>query len=349
MDNNSRKGIKDKKHLKNLDMEKLQELIDSGKEYNYSKFCPMLGLEKLNSHSKESQLKALEIICEYEKVGTKYKFLRLREDDEIVLYDDRAKYLPFIGTFMYQLFMEKEKAGECVNGLYYITTPQALQELGMVNRNYTYLHNHKNKWEYRDIAYRNHKEDFNKYEINSFMDITYRQILRPIIRDSFRLIDNQYGVAVQRAYKCYCIVGENRIYSNHLVTSKIGQQITWIARDALEEIGVDSMDKLYVMKASTIRKYYDLCNKLCKERLNYDGFCQCYAISAKPNSVGAVYNWNKEAIRRELNKRIVERIKTAKSLGKLRGDSKDNLINAVIYLQASYDFEKEYKLIMEDE
>ena len=346
---NNRKGIKDKKHLNNLNIEKLKELIDSGKEYSYAKFCPMIGLEKLIGNSKESQLKALEIICEYEKVGTKYKFLRLRKEDEIVLYDDKAKYLPFIGTFMYQLFMEKEKAGECTDGLYYITTPQVLKEIGMVNRNYTYLHNYKNKWEYRNIAYQNHKEDFSKHEINAFMDITYRQILRPIIRDSFKLIDNQYGVAVQRAYKCYCIVGESRIYSNHLVTSKIGQQITWIARDALEEIGVDSMDKLYVMKASIIRKYYDLCNKLCKERLNFDGFCQCYAISAKPNSVGAIYNWNKEVIRRELNKRIIERIKTAKSLGGLRDNSKNNLIDAVISLDTNYDFEAEYNIDKEEE
>lgn len=346
---NSRKGIKDKKHLNNLNIEKLKELIDSGKEYSYAKFCPMIGLERLQGTSKDSQLKSLEIICEYEKVGTKYKFLRLRKEDEIVLYDDKAKYLPFIGTFMYQLFMEKERAGECTDGLYYITTPQVLKEIGMVNRNYTYLHNHKNKWEYRNITYQNHKEDFSKHEINAFMDITYRQILRPIIRDSFKLIDNQYGVAVQRAYKCYCIVGESRIYSNHLVTSKIGQQITWIARDALEEIGVDSMDKLYVMKASIIRKYYDLCNKLCKERLNFDGFCQCYAISAKPNSVGAIYNWNKEAIRRELNKRIIERIKTAKSLGGLRDNSKNNLIDAVISLDTDYDFEAEYNINKEEE
>lgn len=50
---NSRKGIEDKTHIENLDIEKLQKLIDSKRDYRYSEFCPMIGLPKLQGNGVE--------------------------------------------------------------------------------------------------------------------------------------------------------------------------------------------------------------------------------------------------------------------------------------------------------
>lgn len=337
----SRKGIKDKSPLENLDKEKLQELIDSGREYSYAKFCPIIGLQRLTSNSKEKQLKELESICEIEKNGTKYRFVRMRDEDEIVLFNERTKYLPFIGNLLSEIILEKIEMGECENGIYYLTTPQSLEVLGMVNQNFLLFHNNNRKWEYKTEAVKNHRDDFSMRDINTFMSITYSHILKPIIRDSFRSIDNQYGIVIQRAYKCFIKDGDTTIVQNFLATSKTGQKITAIAGKALETIGIGSMDKLFLQKQSVIKEYYSICNIMCKEQLGYDRFCQCYAISINEERLNKIYNWSRWAMKKELNRRAVGRIKSAKQLKDMATNSRDNLINAVIELNTRYDFREE--------
>lgn len=337
----SRKGIRDKCHLENLNKEKLQELIDSDKDYSYAKFCPMLGLQRLTSNSKEKQLKELEAICEIEKNGTKYRFIRMRNEDEIILFNERVKYLPFIGNLLSEIILEKIERGECENGIYYLTTPQSLEILGMVNQNFLLFHNNSRKWEYKTSVAKNHRDDFSMKDINTFMTLTYSHILKPIIRDAFRSIDNQYGIVIQRAYKCFIKNDDGVMVRNFLATSKTGQKITTIAGKALEMIGIGSMDKLFLQKQSVIKEYYSICNIMCKEQLGYDKFCQCYAISINEERLNKIYNWSKWAMKKELNKRAVERIKSAKQLKDMPINSRDNLINAVIEIDTKYDFKKE--------
>lgn len=344
MNNNSRKGIKDKNHLENLDKVKLQELIDSNKEYSYAKFIPMIGLERLRGNAKESQMKKLETICKYKKIGTKYKFLRMRRNDEIVVYNNKEKYLTFIGTIMVQIVLDKQKKNECDNGLYYMTTPQMLLELGMVNQNFSCFHNNKHKWAYKKIVQEKHPDDFSMFEINIFMSNVYAKILQPIIRDSLKVLGDKYGVSVQKAYKCYKHKDNGFIeYSNHLADGKVGEQIEEIINKSLESVGIKSIDRIYVSKPETIRKYYESCNEMCKDILGYDGFCQCYAFSIDKEVNNGGYNWSKEAIRHELNKRVIERIESAKMLYMLRIKSRNNLVDAVISLDTRYDFDSEYR------
>ena len=337
----SRKGVKNKCRIEKLDKEKLQELIDSGCEYSYAKFCPILGLDRFTGNVKEKQLKELEAICEIEKNGTKYRFVRMRDEDEIILFNERAKYLPFIGNLLSEIILEKIKDGECENGIYYLTTPQSLEILGMVNKNFLLFHNNNRKWEYKTEAAKNHVDDFSMKDINTFMSITYSHILKPIIRDSFRSIDNQYGIVIQRAYKCFIKDDDITIVQNFLATSKTGQKITAIAGKALEMIGIGSMDKLFLQKQSVIKEYYSICNIMCKEQLGYDMFCQCYAISINEERLTKIYNWSRWAMKKELNRRAVERIESAKQLKHMTINSRDNLINAVIDLNTKYNF-KDY-------
>lgn len=339
----SRKGIKNKCHIENLDREKLQDLIDSGKEYSYAKFCPIIGLDRLTGNAKERQLKDLETICEIQKNKSKYLFVRMRNEDEIVLFNERAKYLPFIGNLLTEIILEKIENGECENGIYYLTTPQSLEMFGLVNQNFMLLHNNSHKWQYRTNAVKNHNNDFSMKDVNTFMTIAYSNILKPIIRDSFRAIDNQYGIVIQRAYKCFIKNDEGVIIKNYLATSKTGQKITGIAGKTLEMIGISSMDKLFLQKQSVIREYYSICNIMCKEQLGYDMFCQCYAISINEERLNKIYNWSRWAMKKELNRRAVERIESAKQLKHMTINSRDNLVNAVIDLDTRYNFEEELK------
>lgn len=339
----SRKGIKDKCRIENIDLDKLQKLIDSKHTYRYVEFCSLLGLEKLQGNSKIKQLSELNAICEYEKEGTKFRFIRIRSQNEIVLYDARSKYIPFIECILIDMLLDKIEKGECHNGIYYITTPQSLLRLGMVNENFLLFHSNEQKWEYRRAVAKYHHEDFTVKEINDFMSTTYRHILKPIVRDSYKSLDNKRGLMIQRGYKLF-LQGEDksRTYRNVLSSSREGQVLTNISGKVLEQLGISSMDKLYTHSADIINQFYATCDELCKQELGYDGFYDCYALSINQERLEKIYNWNLCSAQQVLNNKMVERIGEAKQLNRLTGQSRKNLINAVINLETDYDFQGDY-------
>lgn len=344
----SRKGIKDKCHIKNLDRDKLQELIDSGREYRYTEFCPKIGLERLQGDSKIKQLNELGAICEYEKNKTKFKFIKLRSEDEIILYNERSKYVPLIEYLLIEFLLDKNERGECHDGIYYITTPQSLLQLGMVNSNFTLLHSSPHKWECKNAAVKYHHTDFSMRDINTFMTIAYRNILKPIVRDSFKSIDNKRGVTIQRGYKVFMQVDGMRSYRNILVTSREGQMLTNITAQAMEQVGIESMNNLYAMPMDKIKLYYATCDRLCKEQVGYDGFYDCYALSINEERLKKIRNWSYDSAQRELNKRTIGRVETAKQLERMSTKSKNNLIDAVIDIETQYNFQSDYERFVDE-
>lgn len=340
---NSRKNIKDKNRLEGLNCEALRQLVNSEKEYSYVQFCPMIGIQKQSGNSKEKQLKDLNAICEIKKHGTKYQFVRMRTPDEIVLYTERAKYLPFIANILIEIILERMRSDKYGNKIYYLTTTQILHSLGMVNQNFLLFQSDRHKWEYKQIAVKNHKDDFTIKEINTFMYTTYSDILKPIVRNAFKSIDDHYGVVIQRAYKCFTKYNDETIVQNFLATSKIGIEIGEIAGKALEMVGVESMSQLFKQKKNVIEEYYKICNVLCKEHLGFDKFCQCYAISIHEERLNKIYNWSQHVMKKELNKRTIEKIRNAdiKKFKDMTIKGRDNLINAVIEIDTSYNFKQE--------
>lgn len=344
----SRKGIKDKCHIENLDRDKLQELIDSGREYRYTEFCPKIGLERLQGDSKIKQLNELGAICEYEKNKTKFKFIKMRSEEEIVLYNERSKYIPIIEYLLIEFLLDKNERGECEGGIYYFTTPQSLLQLGMVNENFALIHSSPHKWECKNAAVKYHHTDFNMRDINTFMTITYRNILKPIIRDSFKSIDNKRGIIIQRGYKVFLQTDDMRSYRNILVTSREGQMLTSITAQAMEEVGIESMDTLYTMPTEKIKLYYSTCDRLCKEQVGYDGFYDCYALSINEERLRKIHNWNYYSAQKELNRRTIGRVETAKQLEQMSTKSKNNLIDAVIDIETQYNFQSDYERFMDE-
>lgn len=337
-----RKGVKDKCHIENLDIDKLQKLIDSKRDYRYSEFCPMIGLQRLQGDSKIKQLAELGAICEYEKNKTRFKFIRLRTEDEIILYNERSKYTPLMECMLMELLLEKIDKGECEKGIFYMTTPQVLRTMRMVNDNFILLHSSPIKWAYKTAAIQSHT-GFNMRDINIFMSITYRNILKPIVRDSFKSIDNKRGIMIQRGYKVFNVVNGVRVYNNILATSKLGQELTAITGKALEEAGIESIDKLFYKPMRQIKDFYAICDALCQQRLGYDGFYDCYALSISEERLKRVYHWNLESVQREMNKRVIDRVDNAKQLDKLTTISKKTLIGAVIDIESQYDFQYDYE------
>ncbi len=326
-------------HLYNLNIEGLVNLIKQEKEISYSKFCPLIGLEPMKGNSKKSQLKALEQICEYEKVGTKFKFIRLRDEGELSLGSSNTKYSGLIEDILATYLINQDQ------DIVFFTTLELIDFLGLANKNYLFIKNEHDKWYKRNAIRESCKDDFSMKELNTFLNNAYHVILKPIIRNAIKSMDNKRSVRIQNAYKGFIIDDkENRKYYNILSSQEDGMKFTSITAKILKDCGYDNIQQVHLRGKDTINEFYKMCNILCKETTNYDGYYDCYAIILNREGLGYYRNQNIDSLKYELNKRIVKRFLIQKDMRKtIAAESQENLIEAFIRTDSKYNFQQDYE------
>ena len=114
---------KDKSRIETLNIKNLYKLINDDRLYGYREFCRILEIPILNagSASQQKQLRELNMICEYEKDGNKYRFIKIRSEDELVFYNERAIYAPLIKYIISEKFLTNECKDMMIDGILYIT------------------------------------------------------------------------------------------------------------------------------------------------------------------------------------------------------------------------------------
>lgn len=331
-------------HLTTLNIDELKKLVESKEEISYAKFCPLINLPPLTGASKRSQLKALNEVCEYEKNGTKFKFLRIRDDDEIVVGRENVKYAKLIEDILSNYLLEQKE------DIVFFTPLELIRFLGIINVNYTFIKGKHEKWYKKNAVGKFHKNDFSIREMNFFLKTAYTAILKPIIRSAIKAMDGKRLVRVQAAYSAY-IVRENgnRQYVNILQTQADGKKMSAITAQVLREFKYESIQYVYFKGKKEVDDFYKRCNELCKEKTQYDGYYDCYAIILNKEGLGYHQKKNIDALRYELNKRIVDTfIKNQKMREKLPAQKHENLIDAFIRIDTKYDLQQDYLIYKSD-
>lgn len=338
------KGSKSESHLEDLNKDKLNELIESNQLYGYREFCRILGIKILpsGSTSQFKQLKELSMICEYEKQNRKYDFIRMRTKDEIILYNERAIYSPLIEYIVSEKFCTTECREKMEDGILYLSMPELLTWTGMVNENYNIMRREFRNYQTRlAVHFINHQYGGNMLNVGdmkTFLNVSYQDILKPIMRDALKSMDNRKSITIQRGYKLFKEDDKGWVtYKNVLATSDEGKEILHICSDVFSELGIKKVQELYGSKRNLSPVYYDRCNELCAERMGYDGFYDCYAIIV--DQIRTAHNM--DILLEELNKRIRERIRSSKHLNALSVNSKETMIDSVIDLKTEYNFKND--------
>lgn len=331
-------------HLTTLNIEGLKKLVESKEEISYAKFCPLINLPLLTGASKRSQLKALNEVCEYEKNGTKFKFLRIRDNDEIVVGRENVKYAKLIEDILSNYLLEQKE------DIVFFTSLELIRFLGIINVNYTFIKGKHEKWYKKNAVEKFHKDDFSIREMNFFLKTAYTAILKPIIRSAIKAMDGKRLVRVQAAYSAY-IVRENgnRQYVNILQTQEDGKKLSAITAQVLREFKYESIQYVYFKGKKEVDDFYKRCNELCKEKTQYDGYYDCYAIILNKEGLGYYQKKNIDVLRHELNKRVVDTfIKNQKMREKLPAQKHENLIDAFIRIDTKYDLQQDYLIYKSD-
>lgn len=328
-------------HLHNLNIEGLADLIKQKGEISYSKFCPLIGLECMKGNSKKSQLKALEQICEYEKVGTKFRFLRLRDEDELSLGGNQ-KYSKLIEDILATYLINQNQ------DIAFFTILELIDFLGLANKNYLFIKNGHDKWYKQNAIKESCKDNFTMKELNIFLNNAYHVILKPVIRNAIKAMDNKRSIRIQSAYKGFVIDNEgNRKYYNILTSQEDGMKFTSITSKILKDCGYDNIQQVHLKGKEAMNEFYKMCNVLCKETTRYDGYYDCYAIILNREGLGYYRNQNINILRQELNKRIVQRFLSQRNIRKeIPANSQENLIEAFIKtspVNPKYNFQKDYE------
>lgn len=344
-----KKRGKNRNWLQGLRPEGFRELIRSKKLYRYKEVCNILNIPVLTSgsNSQTKQLDMLNMLCEYEKEKGKFRFIRIRSEEDIEVFRHQMTYTKLIKYSLAQALLEPETQERMNNGLLFAPMSEIMRMCGMINENFNEIRkasNHK----VLAIAMM-HYEDFGKHgeaatQLRRFVRVSY-DVIKPLVRDAIKSMDNEMAIMVQRAYTVYKITSDGgRIIKHILATSDEGQELFRICSEVLTELEIDKTGDLYYINHSKANEYYRRCNELCKERLGYDEFRDCYAISLSKSRLEHMLNVK---YAKALNLKVQDRLSDAKQLDELGTKFKENLINATISLDTSYDFKEDYRIVQE--
>lgn len=326
--------------LEGLNWKALEELTQTDKHYGYREFCRLLNLKIMGSGSSSQlrQLNELSMICEYEKVNSKYHFIRMRSDDEIVLYKERSVFTPLIEYCLSEKFLQLKQSNDVnfQDGILFFSMSTLLSWCGIVHDNYQFMRRGNNKFEKKTAICLKH--GFNIKELSQFLTVSYDNILKPMIRTALKSMDNKSSIVIHKGFKIYSLAEDGyRTYKNVLATSEIGRQLEEIIADVYTEFEVKQIQELFFTSPERRNKIYARCNELCKERLDYDGFYNCYAIVINDARI----QFNIESLRKELNQRVQNKILNSKFLDEMRSGSKEEFVATMIALDTKANFESD--------
>lgn len=83
-------GSKSQSNIEGLNYDELKNIFDNQEMLNYKQLCEKLEIPVLSGSSKVKQIKEINTICKYEKIGRKYKIIKIYEEP-LEYFDNRKK------------------------------------------------------------------------------------------------------------------------------------------------------------------------------------------------------------------------------------------------------------------
>lgn len=323
--------------IRDIDLNNLQKLIASGEECSYRTLCKKLNLKFYSNRSSAQikQLNELLLICDYEKHKSKYKIIRMRTEDEIMLYKERSVFTSLIEYCISEKILEiaNKKNSNMQNDTLFLSTKTLILWCGIVNNNYNYIRTKHSRIE--KVAMLSSQYGFDIKELYQFLNISYDQIFKPLVRNALKTMNNKRSVLVQKGFTVFNITDEGYyVYKNVLMTDTIGMEIENIVNEVRAEFNIDNDKSWFMIERNIKNKIYQKSNKLCYERLGYNGFYNCHAITI--NNYTSKYDL--DLLRHDLNKQIQDKLMVVNSLENIRNAQKKKFIATMIDIDTTANF-----------
>lgn len=288
-----------------MNYDKLEELFNTKELLNYKELCEHLNIPELAGNSKKKQLRELNGLCVFERIGQKYKVIEICDKEILDLFNNRSIYIPYIQVIISDIF---EKIGK---EELYLTTKELMLKTGMINNNFKILLGKDTYYNCQIISIMN---GFNVEHLYNYGNKGYNEVLRPVIDSALKSMKNSKMIDYITGYKLYkeIKVDGQKIHSYKYtsINEELGKVIFKIEGESMDELGIKSSSELYGNKIHLRNNYYKLCNEKLKDyKIDYDGVFRCYLIIINKKRL---YH-NIKDLRIEFNELIQNKIRTSKS------------------------------------
>ena len=252
---------------------------------NYKEICGAMDWKVTSGKSKILQLKDLERYCKYHKDGNKFIIDEVYENPKEKIYNrgGARNVTPYLEDLTKKLLSEIYCKGK--DGQYTIGISSLLKDCVLVNNNYSYCKQKKDKLsKYLDIDFdmiydwydsvdkmvkRNLDASLNKLEkmglikFNKTYIISKNRVCNSLYE--YEIIKDEFGNDIQRTIK------HDDIYEVFVkATDEEMKIITKEEGNAMLEMKCKNMYD--IIKSGKIKKYYKLCTKKIREHMDENNF-----------------------------------------------------------------------------
>lgn len=332
---------KNQSNIKDIDYGNLEKLKQEHCWLNYRQLCECLNIPYLNGCSKQKQINELRSICELEQDATKYRINSICDNREIILFNNRSVYLPYIELLLLNTFNSLE------SDILFVTTKEILILCNMINKNYESLLNSDMYFNSMLVAQAN---NFNHQDFYKYLSSSYNSVLQPIVTTALNSMENRKEISINKGFRLYKKIKINNIEIispavEVTETDALGKELFKIDGNVLTKMGLTNMSDLYGQYSWRKQEYYSECNKmlqwLCKNdpmwienKWDFDCYYRCNAIILNveriKNNIGSLKN--------ELNLKIQSRLLTTKTLDTLRNIDRKQFVKATISKEGEYEY-----------
>lgn len=260
-----------------------------GELYSYKKLCEILETQyMINTNSRKAQLKVLDSVVEYEKISTKYKIIKFRNETKEI-EDNRGRSDGSRGN--YQGIFKQDLLNSllyfCVqyadsNNLYVdenedmfnitMSKHNLMCEMGMRNKHNSYVAKVQPNNFCKELSVEKSTFDFVFAKINSNSNSAMNRILDTLKKSGLAIITEIIEITKYR--KVYderlmkFIFDKNTIESKRLATKEEIVEILHIKREVATEMNYKKESEIYATNnIEIISEFHNMVNKLTEERL----------------------------------------------------------------------------------
>lgn len=308
-----------------INLDRLRVLGVTHEPLSYKELCEELEMKPKSGDSKIAQLNGLKTICDYHITSrpTRYIIDKYYEEYAAPLMNDKAKYVPYVETILCALLTTGEPIIASISDLMIMCR--------IVNNNFKAArikNNQANIAEGRNVSL---------VDLQFFVDITYGNILAPIIRSALNSMEKRKVIKIAPAYRYKQYIDEqkkNFIMLPAAFDSQMFKAFHDIEYAARKELGLEN--KRYIPN-DMINAYRLLCNQKTREQFhNIEYFYSCKEIVTQKKIIESAL----PSAYTNLNVAVGQRVMTAKSLDDLTMTVRKILSKDMLSLDPAVDYKK---------
>ena len=293
---------------------------------NYKELCTILKQPVCTGNQKKAQLKNFNRYFEYEKIGNKFLITDIYDTPlpKEHKYPANAIYVKYIEVILLQYLIKQP------NYEIKIPTQNLWEQLGMINHNFITMQDNKDEL-------LNLHEDMSRFQINDFYR-RCREKFYKILENSLISLRKQRLINYRKVY----MVKYPQVFECQIATSKEEEYILKAEREALVELGLDTINQVFLKGLSIA--FYSIRNQKLYDFAGIENVYEYWdIIHDRENTTKALPNSEIQLEKMMLNSEIIKSINNqAESRYYKYGEENEEIFDSILEGENTFFYKRGY-------